>query len=146
MDIQVKRADVSDSNALYVLSKSAFNSDCATQQSITDSLRSNKREIILIAYVSGWPAGFLCGELYCSLCCNVLEGKVNELFVDEKYRKQGVATKLIGEIEAIFKNANVSVIEIAANINNHTAQAFYSSCGYQNKTRMIYYKNSRFAE
>lgn len=132
-------AESSDINALYNLNK-AFNGDCTTEELITDSLQNNKQEIVLIAYADDNPAGFICGKICRSMCYNTLHGEVGELYVHEEYRRQGIAKKLIERIEAEFKQNNICIVDIATSIGNHTAQAFYSSCGYTGKTRLIYRK------
>ena len=85
MDIRIKRAELSDINALYTLNK-AFNGDCTTEDLIIDSLLNNKQEIVLIAYADDNPAGFLCGQICLSMCYKTLHGEVGELYVDEEIR------------------------------------------------------------
>ena len=140
IDIQIKRAELSDAAALHRLN-TAFNGDCTTEELIIDSLQNNKSEIVLIAFANSSPAGFLCGEICRSMCYDTLHGTVGELFVEENYRRQGIAAKLIKKIENIFKKMDISIVDIATSVDNHTAQAFYSSCGYTGKTKMIYRKN-----
>jgi len=130
---------VSDVAALHRLN-TAFNGDCTTEELIIDSLQYNKSEIVLIAYANSNPAGFLCGEICRSMCYKTLHGTVGELFVEEKYRRQVIAAKLIQEIENIFRKMDIFIVDIATSVENHTAQAFYSSCGYTGKTKMIYRK------
>ena len=140
MDIKIKRADVSDSNALYFLSKKLYDTDCADEDLIVDFLRNNKCGITFIAYASGIPAGYVSGGIYREIGCKIIEAEIKVLFVDDAYRRYGVATKLLFELEKIFDNENVSIINIYTSVNNQAAQAFYSSCGYDGKTRMIYRK------
>lgn len=140
MSIQVKQAKISDSAILHSLNRE-FNGECTTEELIIDSLQNNNKEIVLIAYVNDSPAGFLCGEICRSMCYKTLHGSVGELFVREEYRKQGVATKLIQHIEDEFRQMGIIIVDIATSVENHTAQAFYSSCGYNGKTKMIFRKN-----
>lgn len=124
---------------LYILNK-AFNGDCTTEDLILDSLLNNKQEIVLIAYSNDNPTGFICGQICRSMCYKTIHGSVGELFVHEDYRKQGIAKKLIEQIEAEFKKININIVDIATSVENHTAQAFYSSCGYSCRTKLIYRK------
>ncbi|MDD4296956.1 MAG: GNAT family N-acetyltransferase [Ruminiclostridium sp.] len=139
MDIRIKRAESSDIKALYNLNK-AFNGDCTTEDLIIDSLQNNKQEIVLIAYADDNPAGFLCGKVCRSMCYKTLHGEVAELYVHEEYRRQGIAKKLIEQIEAEFRKNNIVIVDIATSVENQTAQAFYSNCGYKGKTKLIYRK------
>lgn len=139
MDIRINRAELSDINALHNLNK-AFNGDCTTEELIKESLLNNKQEIVLIAYADDNPAGFLCGQICHSMCYKTLHGEVGELFVHEEYRRQGIAKKLIEQIEAEFIKINILIVDIATSVENLTAQAFYSNCGYIGKTKLIYRK------
>lgn len=141
MDIRIKKAELSDVEALYNLNR-AFNGECTTAELINDSLQNNKQEIVLIAYVNNSPAGFLCGEICRSMCYKNLHGEIGELFVHEEYRRQGVAKKLIQFMEDEFNKINIFIIDIATSVENHTAQACYSSCGYTGKTKFIYRKHT----
>jgi len=142
MHIRIKRAELSDVNALYNLNK-AFNGECTTEDLIMDSLLNNKQEIVLIAYADDNPAGFLCGQICRSMCYRTLHGEVGELYVHEELRRKGIAKKLMEQIEAEFKRINIFIVDIATSVENHTAQAFYSSCGYTGKTKLIYRKSMR---
>lgn len=140
MELYIKNADTSDVGALYTLNK-AFNGDCTTEELIADSLLNNNHEIVLIAYVDEKPAGFLCGQICRSMCYKTLHGEIGELFVLEKYRRRGIAKMLIEHIETKFSNYNIYIVDIATSVKNHIAQSFYSSCGYEGKTKLVYRKN-----
>ena len=140
MDIRIKKAELSDAEALYNLNR-AFNGDCTTMELISISLCNNENEIVLIAYVDDNPAGFLCGEICHSMCYETLHGEVGELFVHEEYRKQGVAKRLISQIENEFKKVGICTVDIATSVENLSAQVFYAGCGYTGKTKFIYRKN-----
>ncbi|WP_026893380.1 hypothetical protein [Lacrimispora aerotolerans] len=79
----IKRAELSNINALYNLNK-AFNGDYTTEELVKDSLLNNKQEIVLIAYTDDTLAGFLCGLIRHSMCYKTLHGEVSELFVHEE--------------------------------------------------------------
>ena len=139
LDLQIKRAEPSDAAALLCLN-TAFNGACTTEERIIDSLLGNTQEIVLIAYANGIPAGFLCGQICRCMCYKTPHGSVAELFVDSAYRRKGVAAQLVWEIEALFKQMDISTVDIATSVDNHKAQAFYASRGYAGKTKMIYRK------
>ncbi|MCL2546622.1 MAG: GNAT family N-acetyltransferase [Oscillospiraceae bacterium] len=140
MDIRIKKAELSDAPALYRLN-AVFNGNCTTEELIIDSLQNNTREIVMIAYANGAPAGFICGEICRSMCYKTPHGSVGELFVDDEYRRQGIAAKLINEIETEFKKMGVIIADIATSVDNRSAQALYKVCGYIGKTKMIFRKN-----
>ena len=142
MSLQIKRADMTDVIALHGLCLE-FNGDFTTEELIADSLLNNRQEMVLVAYEDEFPVGFLCGQIRRSMCYEALHGEVAELYIREEYRRRGIAKKLVELIEFEFKKHDVFIIDIVTSLDNHTAQAFYSSCGYTRKTRLIYRKKIR---
>lgn len=52
-----------------------------------------------------------------------------DLAVEEKYRKQGIATALVDELKVHAKKNDVSVMFVEAETNDHDAVGFYRSLG-----------------
>ena len=52
---------------------------------------------------------------------------IDGLYVDEKYRKQGIATKLISDAISIIKNTDSNFIDINVLANNEIALKLYKS-------------------
>lgn len=55
---------------------------------------------------------------------------LNDLFVEETYRKQGIATKLMDAAENFARETGAVRIALATHISNIAAQALYESRGY----------------
>jgi ribosomal protein S18 acetylase RimI-like enzyme len=75
-------------------------------------------------------AGFI--QLYSSFS-SVLMKRVwilNDLFVQETYRKQGVAKLLMDAAEGFARETGAVRITLATQISNVVAQSLYESCGY----------------
>ena len=140
MLIHIKRADISDAPALQQLNE-AFNENGMTVESIAASLREERKEIIFIAYADGQPAGFISGITNQSIWYKSLYASVDELFVDEAYRRRGIASKLIEAMEAEFRIIGVAAAFILTGAKNEAAQAAYAKCGYEGYTRMEFKKN-----
>ncbi|MNV96861.1 putative acetyltransferase [compost metagenome] len=66
--------------------------------------------------------------------------EITELFVEEKYRKQGVATALMGFAEDYFKDKNVKGYQLFTGKQNEIAQAFYEKNGYAKSEEQMYRK------
>ena len=59
-------------------------------------------------------------------------GVIDDLGVDEKYRKKGVASKLLKFAENHFKNQGINVIGLNCYTFNTSANSFYDKMGYEN--------------
>lgn len=141
MDINIRNAAANDANDILLLVKEYKGENAATLLSITESLSNNNKEIVLIAYFEGIPAGFICAENVRNVCYQSNHGHIGELFVAEKYRKRGVGRSLMLAIEDLLKKEGIGVITLGTNIKNTTAQQFYEHCGYLRKDRIEYIKN-----
>ncbi len=56
--------------------------------------------------------------------------EITELFVEEKYRRQGIASALMRYAEEIAKTRDVREIVLHTGEDNHAARAFYAALGY----------------
>lgn len=60
--------------------------------------------------------------------------RINEIFVREKYRHQGIGTKLLKLVENIAANdAYLDKLELSVNNNNKNAKDFYLNYGFKFK-------------
>lgn len=58
-------------------------------------------------------------------------GYIASIAVDAKYRRQGIAKKLMQEVMTIFKQSgNISAIQLHVRQSNHPAIALYKSLGF----------------
>lgn len=56
---------------------------------------------------------------------------LNDLFVNEQYRKMGIATKLMNRAKEFAILTKAKGIELETSIHNETAQRLYESLGYK---------------
>lgn len=68
-------------------------------------------------------AGFCCAQLFKSMCYCSFHAEITELFVEEEYRKQGVAIALMTFAEDYFKDKNVKGYQLFTGEQNEIAQA-----------------------
>lgn len=57
-------------------------------------------------------------------------GEIQELYVDEKWRRRGVARQLLLHIVAIAKEHHLKSLEVTTNLQRKDAAALYSACGF----------------
>jgi len=140
MDIIVRKAQLHDIPDIMKMNN-IMNEVGSNEDSMKNSLKNNHNEIVLVAVHNGMAVGFICGQLYPSICyANGLQCEVTELFVYEDYRNKGIASKLIAHLEHEFENNNVQEILLQTGKKNITAQRFYEKNGYVNTERIVYRK------
>lgn len=67
---------------------------------------------------------------------------IDEIFVKEEYRRNGVGTALFEEIKRIAKEKNCSIIEFDVWEQNDSAQKFYAALGCKTQRILKEYKLS----
>ncbi len=123
--MRIERLTVQDKQRVH--DAASLFDDPVTDEFITDFL-GDDRNHLLIAYVNGRPAGFVTGvEL-------VHPDKGWEMFlyeigVDEDYRRQGVATALIGELELISRARRCPQMFVLTEKSNAAAIRLYETTG-----------------
>lgn len=64
---------------------------------------------------------------------------LNDLYVQPKYRQQGVARKLLKASRALAEERGVGALSLSTAVSNKQAQALYESEGYVLDTQFLYY-------
>lgn len=99
-----------------------------------------KESIIFIARIDGVPAGFV--QLYPTFSSVALQKTfiLNDLYVGERFRQQGVGRRLIEQCYTycIEKRARYITLETAK--DNHQAQKLYKQMGMQQEEMLHYSK------
>ena len=68
------------------------------------------------------------------------KGIIAELIVDKNYRKDGVGTKLLNQIEHYFKSINCKFVQIDVFASNVNAKNFYYKNGYDDRMVTVFKK------
>lgn len=66
------------------------------------------------------------------------KGEINDLFVLEKYRKQGIGKALIKKAISFFKSKNVKNISISVNSNNIPTLRVYEKLGFKESVKKMF--------
>ena len=98
-----------------------------------------KDSTVFVASDNGRLVGF--AQLYPSFSSVSMKRVwiLNDLFVEETYRKQGVAKLLIGAAENFARETGAVRIILATQISNIAAQALYESLGYMKDKEFYHY-------
>ena len=120
-------------------------SDIALAESfITDRLINND-SVIYVALWDDKPVGFT--QLYpkYSSMRAVKNWILNDLYVDEAYRKQGIAAKLIQAAMDFARIKNAKFVQLETQTDNFNAQRLYEAVGFiqqQPDTEFIVYRKA----
>ena len=95
---------------------------------------SNPNDCTFIAYCGGEPAGFI------SVWCIMDEAEINNIAVNEKFRRKGIAKALLTQAEKALLNAQRWVLEVRE--SNENAISLYKKSGFENAgMRKNFYSN-----
>lgn len=120
-------------------------SDLALAESfITDRLNNNE-SVIYVALINDKPVGFT--QLYpkYSSMRAVKNWILNDLYVEEAYRKKGIAGQLIQAAMDFAKADNARFVQLETQTDNYTAQSLYESLGFiqqEPDTEFIMYRKN----
>lgn len=136
----IRRANEKDTDSLFELNVLFNGKGTTTKEKMQESLQYNKQEIVFIAIEKEQPVGFICGQVFMSMCYDTYYGEISELFIIEGYRRKGIARLLISKMEEEFKQNNIFSFQLFTGADNIIAQIFYTSCGYTKTEECMYRK------
>jgi len=128
---------VEDIPKLALLYKQFWNEDSCVETMIKqfEKLQKSNTHILLSAVENGELIGSVMG-----IICEDLYGKcepfmvIENMIVDEKYRRKGVGRAVIQEIEKQAMDLNCTLIILVTETNRDDACSFYASLGYDPDT------------
>lgn len=94
-----------------------------TEYDKTSDLSPNYKEFSFIAKENDEVAGILTGK------CLHDEVKISDLIVTEKFRKNGIGSKLLKSVEEYFSDKNYTSISLTT--YDFQAPKFYEKCGFE---------------
>ncbi|MCD6243215.1 ribosomal protein S18-alanine N-acetyltransferase [Candidatus Bathyarchaeota archaeon] len=129
MKLRVKSASVTDLQRLYEIEKECFSSEAFSMEQLA-FLLENPSSISLIALADNEIVGFIIGIVHEGLKTENV-GHVFTLDVAEKYRRKGIALRLLKELEKKFKEKNVKKSILEVKLDNEAAKKLYKKFGYK---------------
>lgn len=129
----VRLATLNDAEQLNRLNDEFNGKGETSLEHIKDSLINNHQEIIVVDDENGTLAGFVCVQLKKSFCYDEYMPEITEVYVNQKYRRKGIAKGMISFAEShCRKNYALHKFELLTGTENFTAQAVYAQLGYVN--------------
>ncbi len=105
-------------------------SDLALAERFIRERLDNNESVIYVALVGEKPVGFT--QLYPRYSSGRAEKNwiLNDLFVDEEHRKQGIGAKLIKQAADFAKAGGAKFVQLETMVDNYTAQSLYEGMGF----------------
>jgi len=115
-------------NSLYDIEMECFEKEAFTKQQIA-YLLTDYNSISLVAKLKDEIVGFIIGRIYVER--KSLAGHILTIDVSPVHRRKGIATRLLQEIERIFKEKGVGVCHLEVREDNVAALRLYQKSGYR---------------
>ena len=118
-------------------------SDIGVAERFINERLGKNESVIFVALDNNEPVGFT--QLYPKYS-SVRVSKnwiLNDLYVDNNYRKQGIGEALIRAAMEFAKNEGATFVQLETAVNNYTAQSLYEAIGFEKQgpdTEFLLYK------
>ena len=126
-NIEIKPASTADLQILYKIERECFSSEAFSMEELSFLIK-NPNSISLIAKIDKEIAGFIIGLIYDTKSGKI--GHILTLDVAKKYRRRGVAIKLMEKLEGKFREKTVKECFLEVRIDNEAAKRLYRKLGY----------------
>ena len=128
----VRTATVADAEQLNALNNEFNGEGETTLENVRDCLSCNPQEVVIVDEDQGKLTGFVCIQLKKSFCYNDYRPEIAEVYVRPEYRKQKIASRMIGFAEEYCrKNFPLHKFELLTGEKNLVAQLVYDKLGYK---------------
>lgn len=130
LNITVTPAKKSDSNSVFSMAAAlsqSFNVAGKHQYSDFVQIINDAHYVFLIIRVDDKTVGYIFGTIHYALYAAGNIACIEELYIDESWRRQRLGTKLINTFESIVIDKGVRLISVAT----RRASSFYLKNGYE---------------
>jgi ribosomal-protein-alanine N-acetyltransferase len=128
MELKIETASIRMLDKLFQIEEQCFDQEAFTKQQIA-YLLSDYNTIALVARENSDVAGFVIAQIEVEE--NQLFGHIITLNVPPKYRRKGVGSKMLKEIEEILKQKGITECKLEVREDNSAALKLYQKSGYQ---------------
>ena len=123
-------------NELFKLEKDNYDETLVENWPLTKEGNEYFKDLILnnfviVANMNEKIIGYLAGSINEKGSYEEIQyGEINNMFIEEKYRKYGIGKKLINEFKNYCKENNIYNIKVEASYKNKSAIEFYHKNGF----------------
>jgi ribosomal-protein-alanine acetyltransferase len=135
MEFQIEAASIKYLDTFYRIELECFNEEAFAKQQIA-YLLTDFNTIALDAKSGTDIAGFIIAQIEFE---NQEHGHIITLNIAPKYRRKGVATKLVAETEYSLKQRGIQECRLEVREDNHAAIKLYHKLGYQTISKLERY-------
>ena len=94
-----------------------------------NGLLNSKDNLILIAEIKGKLIGYLTGTFIKNVWQH--SGYIDDVFVEDNYKRKGIATRLIKEFFVHLKDKKIKKCRLGVNLKNKNAIDLYKKVGFE---------------
>jgi ribosomal-protein-alanine acetyltransferase len=139
MEIRIETASIRLLDKLYEIEGQCFDQEAFTKRQIA-YLLTDYNTIGLVAKANSDLAGFIISQVETEN--NTLYGHVITINVAPTYRRKGIASKMLKEMEEILKKKGITECRLEVREDNTAALKLYQNSGYRKIGRLEkYYSN-----
>lgn len=128
MELKIETATIKLLDKLFEIEEDCFDQEAFTKQQIS-YLLSDHNTIALVAKVNSDVAGFVIAQIEVEE--NTEYGHIITINVAPNFRRKGIATKMLQEIESFLKQRSITQIRLEVREDNNLAIKLYDKLGYQ---------------
>jgi ribosomal-protein-alanine acetyltransferase len=136
MEIKIETASIRLLDELYKIEEQCFDQEAFSKQQIA-YLLTDYNAVALVAKANNVIAGFIIAQI--EIENDTLFGHIITINVSSSHRRKGIASKMLHEIEVIFKQKGISECHLEVREDNSAAIKLYQSIGYQKMGRLEKY-------
>lgn len=136
MEIKIETASIRLLDTLYEIEEQCFDQEAFTKRQIS-YLLSDYNTIALVAKANSNIAGFIIAQV--EIENNTIYGHIITINVAPNYRRKGIATKMLAEIERILKQKSIGECHLEVREDNSAALKLYQNSRYQKIGRLEKY-------
>jgi ribosomal-protein-alanine N-acetyltransferase len=136
MEIKIETASLKQLDRFFEIEEQCFDQEAFTKRQIA-YLLTDYNTIALVAKADSDIAGFVIAQE--EIENNILYGHIITINVAPTYRRKGIATKLLKEIEDIFKQKGITECHLEVREDNKAALKLYQNSEYQKIGRLEKY-------
>ena len=128
MEIKIETASMRLIDKLFQIEEQCFDEEAFTKQQIS-YLLTDYNTVALVANVNNDVTGFIITQL--ELDSDRLYGHIITINVAAAYRRKGIGTRMLSEIETILKQKGIAEIQLEVREDNSAALKLYQKNGYR---------------
>lgn len=143
MEPHFKVAQPSDVNTVMNFMRNYYDYDqipldeAAAHKALTQLLNSDSFGRVWLICVSDKPIGYVILTLGFSLEYQGRDAFIDEIYIEEAYRGQGIGTKTFAFVEAQTRALGVQAIHLEVERHNQQARNFYGKIGFKDNDRLL---------